>query len=125
MPGKKNGSTLDQEAYEKIKQMIFRRDLGHGQRLIYDDLCKLLEMSRTPIVAAMSRLENEGFLVSTPFKGCSVKPMDMEELKELYGVREALESYAVERTIVHVERKSNLVDTFCSGVGVGFGSGML
>ena len=51
--------------------------------------------------------------------------MDMEELKELYGVREALESYAVERTIVHVERKSNLVDTFCSGVGVGFGSGML
>ncbi len=26
---------------------------------------------------------------------------------------------------LHVERKSNLVDTFWSGVGAGFGSGML
>lgn len=58
--------TLIEEAYNKIKQMIFQQTLVSGQRLIYQDLSKILNMSRTPIINALNRLEQEGFAVSPP-----------------------------------------------------------
>lgn len=91
--------TLIGEAYHKIKQMILQQKVAPGQRLVYTDLCKALGMSRTPIISALTRLEEEGFLVSEPFRGFSVKPIDLKEAWDLFGVREALETYAVEQAI--------------------------
>ena len=91
--------TLDQKAYRMIKQMIFQKNLGPGQKLIYEELCEVLKMSRTPIINALHRLEQEGFLVSKPFRGFHIKPVDSQEAWELYGVREALEIYAIEQAV--------------------------
>ena len=95
----KGTKTLIEDAYEKIKQMIFQQKVTPGQRLIYSDLSKLLDMSRTPIINALNRLEQEGFLVSEAFRGFQVRPIDLQEAWDLFGVREALEVYAVEQTI--------------------------
>ena len=83
--------------------MIFQQKVIPGQRLVYSDLCKLFNMSRTPIINALTRLEQEGFLVSEAFRGFQVKPLDLQELWDLFGVREALESYAVEKAIERAE----------------------
>jgi DNA-binding GntR family transcriptional regulator len=96
--------TLIEDAYQKIKQMIYRQKVIPGQRLVYNDLCKMFNMSRTPIILALSRLEQEGFLVSEAFRGFHVKPIDLEETWNLFGVREALEVYAVERAIERDDR---------------------
>lgn len=96
--------TLIEEAYQKIKQMIYQQKVIPGQRLVYNDLCKMFNMSRTPIILALSRLEQEGFLVSEAFRGFHVKPIDLEESWDLFGVREALEVYAVERAIERDDR---------------------
>ena len=90
---------LNEKAYRMIKQMIFQKNLGPGQKLIYEDLCEALKMSRTPIINALHRLEQEGFLVSKPFRGFHIKPVDPQEAWELYGVREALEIYAIEQAV--------------------------
>ena len=95
----KGTKTLIEDAYEKIKQMIFQQKVTPGQRLIYSDLSKMLNMSRTPIINALNRLEQEGFLVSEAFRGFQVRPIDLKEAWDLFGVREALEVYAVEQTI--------------------------
>jgi DNA-binding GntR family transcriptional regulator len=94
-----NSKTLLDKAYAKIKQMIFQQKVSPGQRLIYQDLCDLLNMSRTPIINALTRLEREGFLISRPNRGFSVKPISLPEAEDLFGVREALEIYAVEQAI--------------------------
>ncbi len=99
----KASKTLIADAYYKIKQMIFQQKVIPGQRLVYDDLCKLFNMSRTPIINALTRLEQEGFLVSEAFRGFQVKPIDLQEAWDLFGVREALEAYAVERAIEQAE----------------------
>ncbi|MBF8269518.1 MAG: transcriptional regulator, GntR family [Gammaproteobacteria bacterium] len=57
-------------------------------------------MSPTPVINALYRLEHEGFVVSIPFKGFYVKNIDMQEAWDLFGVREALESYMVEQAIL-------------------------
>jgi DNA-binding GntR family transcriptional regulator len=103
MENDKGNKTLIEDAYRKIKQMIFQQKVIPGQRLVYSDLCKLFNMSRTPIINALTRLEQEGFLVSEAFRGFQVKPLDLQELWDLFGVREALESYAVEKAIERAE----------------------
>ncbi|MBU2497705.1 MAG: GntR family transcriptional regulator [Proteobacteria bacterium] len=90
---------LIHEAYRKIKQMIFEQKLAPGQKLVYEDLGKLLHMSRTPIINALNRLEQDGFVASETFRGFYVKPIDLQEVWDAFGVREALEAYAVEQAI--------------------------
>ena len=105
MDDNKATSTLIEDAYQKIKQMIFQQKVIPGQRLVYNDLSKILDMSRTPIINALNRLEQEGFLVSEAFRGFQVKPIDLQEAWDLFGIREALEAYAVEQTIEKSEPK--------------------
>lgn len=90
---------LIEEAARRIKHMIFQQKLVPGQRLVYSDLCKILHMSRTPIINALNRLEQEGFVASENFRGFFVKPIDIQEIWEAFGVREALEVYSVEQAI--------------------------
>ena len=93
-----NKSSIE-EAYRKIKQMIFQQTLVPGQRLVYKDLSGLLNMSQTPIINALNRLEQGGFVASETFRGFYVKPIDLQEVWDAFGVREALEAYAVEQVI--------------------------
>ena len=91
--------TLIEDAYRRIKGMIFEQRLVPGQKLVYQDLVNLLNMSQTPIINALNRLEQEGFVASETFRGFYVKPIDLDEVWENFGVREALEVYAVKQAI--------------------------
>ncbi len=95
----KESKPLIEDAYRKIKMLIFQRKLVPGQRLVYDDLGKLLQMSRTPIINALNRLEQQGLVISESYRGFCVKPMDIQEAWEAFGLREALETYAVAEAI--------------------------
>ena len=92
--------TLIEDAYRKIKGMIFDQKLVPGQKLVYQDLVTMLRMSQTPIINALNRLEQDGFVASENFRGFYVKPIDLEEVWENFGVREALEVYAVKQAIL-------------------------
>lgn len=91
--------TLIEEAYQLIKDMIFEQKLVPGQKLIYSDLSHAINMSPTPVINALYRLEHEGFVVSMPFRGFYVKTIDMQEAWDFFGIREALETYMVEQVI--------------------------
>lgn len=95
----KESKSLTEKAYIEIKGMIFRQELVSNQRLIYRDLSKILNMSRTPIINALNQLEREGFVISHSNRGFNVKPIDPQEAWDLFGAREALEAYTVERAI--------------------------
>jgi DNA-binding GntR family transcriptional regulator len=90
---------LIEEAYQKIKDLIFEQKLAPGQKLVYNDLAKNFDMSPTPVINALYRLEHEGFVLSVPFKGFYVKNIDMQEAWDIFGIREALETYIVEQVI--------------------------
>jgi DNA-binding GntR family transcriptional regulator len=91
---------LIEEAHQKIKSMIFDQKLAPGQKLTYSDLSSAFNMSPTPVINALHRLEHEGFVVSLPFKGFYVKKIELQEAWDLFGIREALETYIVEQAIL-------------------------
>lgn len=92
--GKKEKNLME-KAYREIKSMIFQQIIGPGQKLIYRSLAARLKMSKTPIMHALGRLEQEGFVELTPNLGYSVKEIDIKELEDLFDIREALEVHAV------------------------------
>ena len=94
-----NSITRIEEAYRQIKQMIFDQKLIPGQRLVNQDLVDRLNMSRTPIINALNRLVQDGFVAFESFRGFYVKPIDLQEVWDAFGVREALEVFTVEQAI--------------------------
>jgi len=86
-------------AYKGIREMIFRYELIPGQKVTYGQLAAKLGMSKTPIINALNRLEQEEFVISSPNRGFFIKEIDIDESKNLFRIREALEILAVEECI--------------------------
>lgn len=99
--GKENdfqGSPVD-EAFRKIKEMMYRHEIVPGQRLIYKEMAKKLNMSVTPIVQALNRLQLQNLVRWELNKGYYVGEATSDEARELFMAREALESFVIPSVI--------------------------
>jgi len=94
--------SLTEMAYRRIKEMMLNYDIVPGQRLIFSDLAKRLNVSRTPVNNALSILASEGFLDFVPNQGYTVHQITREEAIWLYELREIIELGAIDRAIEKV-----------------------
>ncbi|MEZ6044163.1 MAG: GntR family transcriptional regulator [Planctomycetaceae bacterium] len=86
--------TLKQHAYQIIRQRLLNGEFHPDDRLSDDALSKELGISRSPVREAISQLSTEGLVVHKPRSGVYVRQPSLEEMQELYEIREALESKA-------------------------------
>jgi DNA-binding GntR family transcriptional regulator len=91
-------SFLKEEAYELLKQRLLDNDYPPGSFLSERQLAASLGMSKTPVKAALERLESEGFITVSPQQGIVVRELSVHEIADQYEIRAVLESYAL-RTI--------------------------
>jgi DNA-binding GntR family transcriptional regulator len=82
------------QIHDLLREMILSLDLGPGERLTERWLESRFEGSRTPIRAALVRLEGED-LVRRDGRNWIVAPIDLGELAALAEFREPLETTAV------------------------------
>ena len=54
---KKTKEDFTQEAYMGIRRMFFLNEIIPGQKISYGDLAKRMNMSTTPVIQALKRLE--------------------------------------------------------------------
>jgi len=97
-PGKKGESPVD-VAYRRIKEMMYHHEIVPGQKLLYQELARKLDMSITPIIQALNRLQLLNIVYSERNKGYYVGEADPVEAKELFDAREALELYVVPEVV--------------------------
>ncbi|MFB2555776.1 GntR family transcriptional regulator [Herbiconiux liangxiaofengii] len=76
--------------YELLRGGILRLDFVPGERLSERGLEQVLGASRTPIRAALMRLETEGLTRRTD-RGWQVTPIDLAEVRAVAEYREAVE----------------------------------
>jgi DNA-binding GntR family transcriptional regulator len=88
-------SLLKDRAYERIKSRLLNNDYPPGTFLSERQLAENLGMSKTPVKAALERLESEGLIVVSPQQGIVVRELSVHEIADLYEIRAALESYAL------------------------------
>ncbi len=87
---------LQNVAYDRIREMIYSRELEFG--MIYSEtrLSQELSVSRTPIRDALNRLSRERYIDILPNKGFQLHKPDENDLREAYHVRMMIESYCGE-----------------------------
>jgi len=94
---KRNGARtlLQDQAYERLKELIQSGSLPPGSFQTERLLSERLGMSKTPIRAALTRLDIEGFVSVSPQLGISVREMSLHEIVDLFDIRAALETFVV------------------------------
>jgi len=89
--------TMAEYALEQLREAIIMGELPAGTPLRLDELARSLGMSISPIREAVRQLEALGLAKHVPHQGARVLDFDVEELRDLFQVRLALESLAVRR----------------------------
>jgi DNA-binding GntR family transcriptional regulator len=85
-------------AYRRLRELIVAGRLAPGVRIIETAVAARLGVSRTPVRAALQRLQQEGYVVvSSPGQQSrmSVAPLTQEDARELFGMVAAVEGMAV------------------------------
>jgi len=84
----------EDSVHGRLRTAILSLELVPGERISERSLESLLGASRTPIRAALMRLENEG-LTQREGRGWKVTPIDLAEVRAIMEYREAVEVAAV------------------------------
>jgi DNA-binding GntR family transcriptional regulator len=93
--GSPSRTLLKERAYAEIKQRILRGDLPASTFLSERHMASQLSMSKTPVRAALERLEFEGFVTISPQQGIIVRDLSVHDIADQYEIRAALETYVV------------------------------
>ena len=82
------------EIADWIRERIRRGQLAPEQRLVEVDIIRKTGGSRLKVREAFQRLAAEGLVEIEPFKGASVRSTSLEEVRQIYRARAALEGAA-------------------------------
>jgi DNA-binding GntR family transcriptional regulator len=112
--GSSDGSLLKERAYAEIRRRILSGVFAAGTFLSERQLALQLGMSKTPVRAALERLEQEDLVTTSPQQGIIVRDLSVHEIADQYEIRAALETYVLRTvagrlTVAQVERlRANL-----------------
>jgi len=90
----------------QLREMILGLDIGPGEKLTERWMESRFGASRTPVRAALLRLETEG-LVSRDGRGWTVSPINLAEIEQIAVYRQAVE-VAAARLTAALEDRSGL-----------------
>lgn len=83
-----------ERVYARIKDFAIDYRFRPGERINEVELAAELAVSRTPVRAALNRLERDGFVTSVPNKGFFARELTPEAVRDLYELRAAIERAA-------------------------------
>ncbi|MDF2505284.1 GntR family transcriptional regulator [Clostridium sp.] len=95
---------LSEKAYIAIKEMILSGKLKQGEAISINSMTEILGISRTPITNACQKLEFEKFLTIVPKQGVIVNSITIDDARELYELRAAIESYSAKRAFDNIKQ---------------------
>jgi DNA-binding GntR family transcriptional regulator len=84
---------------DKLRQAIGHGELKPGAQLGEAELARKFGVSRGPVREAMSRLTQEGLLLSIRNRGLFVIHMTADDIRDMYLAREAIERAAARKII--------------------------
>lgn len=97
---------LQQKVYKAIKEMMLTGELKANQKLAQETLAHRLGVSRTPILAAFSKLEKDMLVVNLPRRGVFVRQFSTVELVDIYDIRVRLESLGALQAAKHANEEN-------------------
>lgn len=90
----RRGAGLAEQAYTLLRDAILSHTLPPGTRLSVPEIARQLDVSRSPAREAIIRIQYEGLADYLPHRGAVVSRIDLNNLAEIYTIREVLEGLA-------------------------------
>ena len=84
------------KAYELLKQRLIGGSYAPGAQLKEEHLARELDLSRTPVRAALKRLVQDGLATAEAGRGVRVAEWTEADIQETYHLRSLLEGHAAE-----------------------------
>jgi DNA-binding GntR family transcriptional regulator len=88
---------LDRKVYRELKSMIVDHKLKPGDKILQEKISQEFGVSRTPLMCALKKLEQEKLVQAIPRRGFYVRRFTKEEILEAFELREILEGLAARR----------------------------
>ena len=89
-------SSLQQEAYNYIKDLILTNRLDVNNLYSETKLSKELGISRTPMREALQCLSQDGYIDVIPSKGFRIRQLNQKDMKETIQIRCAIEGFCTQ-----------------------------
>lgn len=86
--------SLAEDAADRIREQILAGGFGQGEHLVEARIAQQLNVSRGPVREAFKLLRAEGLLLEEPRRGTFVVSLASEDVREIYGLRAAIEGRA-------------------------------
>nr|SBO93851.1 Transcriptional regulator, GntR family [Nonomuraea gerenzanensis] len=86
----------------ELRRAITTGRLRPGTPIRQDALAEELQVSRVPLREALKTLEAEGLVTYKPHKGYCVAMLSLDDLREVYRIRELLEEEAVRAAVARL-----------------------
>ncbi|MGB9593190.1 MAG: GntR family transcriptional regulator [Anaerolineae bacterium] len=99
--------TLQELVTDRIREAILRGWLKPGERLDQAEIAERFQVSRMPVREALRTLEAEGLVKFYPHRGVEVCELSPEEIEEIYQIRIALESMAVQLAVARFNEEAD------------------
>src|SRR5690606_19675285 len=91
--------TAQEAVASELRRAIVSGELSPGTQILQDKVAEQFGVSRVPVREALKMLEGEGQISYEPHRGYFVTELDIEELIEVYHIRNVLEAEAVVHAI--------------------------
>ena len=93
------GLSLTDQVFQALKTEILRSQIRPGSVVIEGELAERFGVSKTPIREALRLLVQDGWIEVMPRRGYLVRPIGLDDLREVYELRRILESGVVRKVI--------------------------
>ncbi|MBT3306246.1 MAG: GntR family transcriptional regulator [Alphaproteobacteria bacterium] len=97
-------SSLGEYVQVWLRDAIREGQYPPGSRIREAEVAERLDVSRTPVREAFGRLQADGLLILTPWRGAQVAELDRNQIVELYAMRRALEGTAAALAAQHASK---------------------
>jgi DNA-binding GntR family transcriptional regulator len=101
----KRGSSAD-VVFDALRDAIIRGQLAEGEILRQDTIAQMFNVSRIPVREALQRLEAQGLVTATRYKGVVVTPMSVAEIQEIFEFRALLEPHVIAFAVPQMTEES-------------------
>jgi DNA-binding GntR family transcriptional regulator len=93
--------SLAEDAAERIREQILAGGFSQGEHLVESRIAEQLNVSRGPVREAFKLLRAEGLVQEEPRRGTFVVTLAPDDVREIYGLRAAVEGRAARLVATH------------------------
>lgn len=83
--------TLEEQTYQRLLESMLSGEFSPGTKLVSSSLAAAYRVSRITVSNALKRLASEGFVQARPHREAIVATLDIDDLREIFLIRHALE----------------------------------